>query len=172
LARSDAFLKYRYQIGNFPPVFGRCKGLILYKNQPTMSQVRVIIADDHEIFREGLRHTLAGIPGIEVIGEASNGRELLFLPNLDMADIVLMDVRMPLMDGVEASRELMRHHPGVRVIALSMSYGTEYLEELLDAGVDSFLLKNTGADELREALFTVAEGQAYVAFNPKSGLFQ
>lgn len=136
-----------------------------------MPLIRVIIADDHEIFREGLRHTLRSIPGIEVIGEASNGRELLQLRNLDMADIVLMDIRMPVMDGIEASRELSRHHPGIRVIGLSMEYGSEYLESLLEAGVDSFLLKNTCTEELRDALFNVAEGHPYVAFDTKRGLF-
>jgi DNA-binding NarL/FixJ family response regulator len=117
-----------------------------------MEENKVIIVDDHKMFRSGLRFLLSNIPNITVIGEASNGKEFLEMAENETIDIALMDINMPEMNGIDATRIAMEKYPDLKVIVLSMHGEEEYYDQMLDAGVKGFLLKNSDADELIAAI--------------------
>ncbi len=116
---------------------------------------RVLIADDQAPTREGLKALLALDPRLEVVGEAVDGQAVIALVKACRPDVVLMDMQMPVIDGLEATRRIKREWPGVRVIALTM-YG-QYRSEALAAGVDAFLLKGGEVQMLLEVLLGVNE---------------
>lgn len=126
-----------------------------------MEENKVIIVDDHKMFRSGLRFLLSNIPNITVIGEASNGKEFLEMAENETIDIALMDINMPEMNGIEATRIAMEKYPDLKVIVLSMHGEEEYYDQMLDAGVKGFLLKNSDADELIAAIEAVIAGKSY-----------
>jgi DNA-binding NarL/FixJ family response regulator len=126
-----------------------------------MEKVRIIIADDHQLFRNGLRMLLNAFPEFDVIGEASNGEECLKILKNCPADIVLMDINMPEMDGVEATRRGIKICPGVAVIALSMYGEEEYYYKMVDAGAKGFLLKDSDISEVKEAIIAVKKGGSF-----------
>jgi Response regulator containing a CheY-like receiver domain and an HTH DNA-binding domain len=126
-----------------------------------MEENKVIIVDDHKMFRSGLRFLLSNIPNITVIGEASNGKEFLKMAENETIDIALMDINMPEMNGIEATRIAMEKYPDLKVIVLSMHGEEEYYDQMLDAGVKGFLLKNSDADELIAAIEAVIAGKSY-----------
>ena len=118
--------------------------------QPMEQQVRVLIADDRLTTRQGLRALLALLPQVEVIGEATDGDESIRLVSERQPDVVLMDMQMPVMDGVDATRRIKRQWPEVRVIVLTMY--ARYRAEALAAGADAFLLKDGAVDTLAGAI--------------------
>ncbi len=124
--------------------------------------VRIVIADDHRIVREGLRFLLSERPDIEIVGEAENGRELLELLTTTDVDVVVLDVRMPEMTGLDALARLKELEPEVRVIVLSMHDEPAYVRRAIELGAAGYLLKNTGREEFIKALELVAGGKAYV----------
>jgi DNA-binding NarL/FixJ family response regulator len=126
-----------------------------------MEKTRIILADDHQLFRNGLKMLLETMPEFEIAGEASNGIEFLDLLKDSNADIALMDINMPEMDGVEATRKGMKACPTLSVIALSMYGEEEYYYKMVDAGAKGFLLKDSGITEVREAILTVRKGGSY-----------
>jgi len=126
-----------------------------------MEKIRIIIADDHQLFRNGLKILLNSFPDFEVTGEASNGAEFLKLLNTIPADIALMDINMPEMDGIEATRKGLKLCPELKIIALSMYGEEEYYYKMVDAGVKGFLLKDSDISEVKEALITVSKGGSY-----------
>lgn len=126
-----------------------------------MDIIRLIIADDHIIFRKGLRTILNELDEIKVVGEASNGHELLDQLKNQKADVVLMDIRMPVMDGIEATKKVSDHYPDVKVIALTMHEEIGYFNQMVEAGASGFLLKKTTRDELQKAIQMVIEGENY-----------
>ncbi|MFA8436518.1 MAG: response regulator [Marinifilaceae bacterium] len=126
-----------------------------------MKEYRVMLVDDHKLFRSGLRFLLNDIPEIKVVGEAANGREFLEMAADEILDIVLMDINMPEMNGLEATREALKLYPHLKIIVLSMHGEEEYYDQMVDAGVQGFLLKNSGADELNAALQSVINGGTY-----------
>ncbi|MCY1636433.1 MULTISPECIES: response regulator transcription factor [Marinifilum] len=126
-----------------------------------MEENKVIIVDDHKMFRSGLRFLLSNIPNITVIGEASNGKEFLEMAENETIDIALMDINMPEMNGIDATRIAMEKYPDLKVIVLSMHGEEEYYDQMLDAGVKGFLLKNSDADELIAAIEAVIAGKSY-----------
>lgn len=126
-----------------------------------MGKIRIIIADDHQLFRNGLKILLDSFPEFEVTGEASNGEEFLKLLNNTEADIALMDINMPEMDGIEATRKGLRICPGINIIALSMYGEEEYYYKMVDAGAKGFLLKDSDIAEVKEAIMTVNKGGSY-----------
>ncbi len=115
-------------------------------------RVRVLLADDHEIVRQGMALLLSEQPNIEVVGQASNGREAINLSYELRPDVVVMDVSMPLMNGDEATRQIKRHVPGTRVVALSMYDEAETIERMYEAGAESYVLKNAPSEELLAAI--------------------
>jgi DNA-binding NarL/FixJ family response regulator len=126
-----------------------------------MEKIRIIIADDHQLFRNGLKILLNAFPEFEVCGEASNGLDFLELIKNTPADITLMDINMPEMDGIEATRKGLKIKPSLEIIALSMYGEEEYYYKMVDAGAKGFLLKDSDITEVREAILTVRKGGSY-----------
>jgi DNA-binding NarL/FixJ family response regulator len=124
---------------------------------------RVLLVDDQELVRTGFRMVLDAYPGIEVTGEASDGREALEVLRSTSADVVLMDVRMPKMDGIEATRRICERDGGPKVIILTTFDLDEYAFSALKAGAAGFLLKDAGPEQLIEAIRAVSSGDAVVA---------
>ena len=124
--------------------------------------MRVVIADDHRIVRDGLRWMLSEDQEVEVVGEASSGEELLGVLDEIPVDVVLLDVRMPGMSGLEALAEISERYPQVRVVVLSMHDQESYVRRAIELVAAGYLLKNTGRDELVHALRTVTEGGSYL----------
>lgn len=122
--------------------------------------IRIVIADDHEIFRDGFKLLLAH-EGLELVGEAENGRELVTLVGERNPDVVITDIKMPLMDGIEASRQLKQQSPGVGIIALSMFNEDNLIVDMLEAGARGYLLKNTNKAEVHQAVTAVHRGSTY-----------
>jgi DNA-binding NarL/FixJ family response regulator len=120
--------------------------------------VRVVLVDDEAMVRVGLRMVLTSEPDIEVVGEAQDGGEAVDVVGATAPDVVLMDVRMPRVDGLEGSRRVLEAHPGVRVIVLTTFDEDEYVETALRHGVSGFLLKVAPPERLVEAVRTVAGG--------------
>ena len=126
-----------------------------------MEKILIIIADDHQLFRNGLKILLNAFPEFEVTGEASNGEEFLKILKNTQADVALMDINMPEMDGIEATRKGLLLCPEIDIIALSMYGEEEYYNKMVDAGAKGFLLKDSDISEVKEAILTVRKGGSY-----------
>jgi DNA-binding NarL/FixJ family response regulator len=129
---------------------------------PDMPPLRVVLADDQVLFREGLRALLATQPSIEVVGEAENGEQVLRIVTEQHPDVVLMDVRMPIMDGVAATRCLKSDHANLQIILLTTFDDDEYVFEGLRAGAIGYLLKDAPVKQLIEALQMAARGETFL----------
>src|SRR5919112_1894173 len=121
---------------------------------------RLAIVDDHQLAREGLRDMLADAPDLEVVGEAANGREALLLCSRVRPDLVLMDVRMPEMDGLAATKEVKQRYPEISVMMLTMHENPDYLLEALKAGAAGYVLKDAPQEEIIEAIRRVRHGES------------
>ncbi len=126
-----------------------------------MDKTRIIITDDHQLFRNGLKILLNAFPEFEVAGEASNGEEFLKIIGNTRADVALMDINMPEMDGIEATRKGLKICPDISIIALSMYGEEEYYYKMIDAGAKGFILKDSDISEVREAIHTITKGGSY-----------
>ncbi len=126
-----------------------------------MDIIKVVIADDHEIFRKGLKVILNELDEVKVMGEAQNGNELFEILKKTPVDIVLMDIKMPIMDGIEATRKVVEKYPHIKVIALTMFEEISYFNQMIEAGADGFLLKKTNKDEIARAINMVINGENY-----------
>jgi DNA-binding NarL/FixJ family response regulator len=124
--------------------------------------IRILLVDDQALFREGLRTLLSVQPGFDVIGEAANGEEALRLAATLHPDVILMDVRMPTLDGVAATRRLRAAHPDIRVIVLTTFDDDEYVFDALRAGAAGYLLKDTASEKLFEAVRAAARGESFL----------
>jgi two-component system, NarL family, response regulator LiaR len=125
--------------------------------------IRTLITDDHKVVRRGLRGFLELDPELEVVGEAENGEEAVEMARRLEPDVVLMDLLMPVMDGIEATREIRRQMPEVEVLALTSVLEDASVTGAIRAGAIGYLLKTTDADELREAIRAAAAGQVRLA---------
>ncbi len=125
-----------------------------------MSDIRVLLADDQRLVRESLATMLGLLSGIELVATASDGQEACALVAEQQPEVVLMDLRMPRMDGIEATRRLRETAPGVRVIALTTFADDESVLGALRAGARGYITKDAGAEDIREAILTVAAGEA------------
>jgi DNA-binding NarL/FixJ family response regulator len=129
-------------------------------NQP---RVRVLIVDDDDLMRAGLRGVLSSDQAIEVVGEAGDGREAAYRTRLLSPDVVLMDVRMPDLDGISATRELLASFPEVKVVILTTFEQDDYIFGALSAGASGFLLKRTSPEDLIAAIHTIAAGDSLLS---------
>ncbi len=126
-----------------------------------MAKAKLFLVDDHLIFREGLRN-LIEVEGIgDVVGESSNGKDFLNkIESLDV-DLVLMDISMPVMNGIEATKLAIERDPELKIMALSMNGDEDYYYKMIEAGVKGFLLKDSGIKEIERAIYSVIDGDSY-----------
>ena len=127
--------------------------------------IKIILVDDHKILREGICSLVKGFPDMEVIGEAADGRIALRLVEELSPDVVIMDISMPDLNGIDATRQISTKHPEVKVIALSMHYDKQFVSEIFKAGASGYLLKDCAFDELEHAIRVVMENKTYI--NPQ-----
>ncbi|QJW91371.1 response regulator transcription factor [Spirosoma taeanense] len=124
---------------------------------------RILLADDHQLFLDGLRSLLERIEGCEVVGEARNGLEVLTFLSTTPVDCILLDVEMPELNGLETTKRIKKQFPNVRVLAVSMANDYDTVRQMLRAGADGYLVKNTGKTELVKAMESISRGQIYVS---------
>jgi two-component system, NarL family, response regulator NreC len=132
--------------------------------------IRLLIADDHEIFRDGLALMLSKQQDIQLVGQAGNGRELISLVSELRPDVVMTDVKMPMMDGIEATRFLLGQFPDLKIIALSMFDEENLIVDMLEAGAKGYLLKNADKQEILDAIHSVFEERQYYCHHTSSKL--
>jgi DNA-binding NarL/FixJ family response regulator len=125
--------------------------------------IRLLLADDHTLVRAGIRALLEKLPGFEVAGEASDGREVIDLIKTHQPDVVLLDISMPGLNGLQALARITRDFPQVRVIILSMHHNDEYVWQALKSGASGYLLKRAATAELPAALTSVVSGDIYLS---------
>lgn len=123
--------------------------------------LKILIVDDHEFFRNGLKMVVNRLKYASVVGEASNGKEFLELQREKHADLVLLDLQMPIMDGIEASEIAIKEFPSLKIVILTMFDDEEYIDKMMDIGVHGFLLKNITKELLDQALQSIASGNTY-----------
>lgn len=128
-----------------------------------LTALRVLLVEDHTLVRAGIRALLENLPGVEVVGEAGDGQEALRLIAQHQPDVVVMDIGMPKLNGLEAAARVARDYPKTRVIILSMHLNEEYVIRALHAGAAGYLLKDAGTAELELALQAVARGDTYLS---------
>ncbi len=126
-----------------------------------MSEIKIIIVDDHSLFRNGLKLLLANAGNFNIIAEASNGKEFIEILETTVADVILMDIDMPEMDGIEATTIALTNRPDLKIICLSMYGEEEYYYKMIEAGVSGFLLKNSDINEVKTAIRAVVDGGKY-----------
>ena len=125
--------------------------------------IRVLLADDHRLFRSGLRSLLQQRSDMEVVGEAEDGREAAEMAASLVPDVVIMDITMPGLNGMEATRQIASRHPQVKVIALSVHSDRRFVENMLKAGASGYLLKDSSLEEVVRAIKAVLDNQTYLS---------
>lgn len=130
-----------------------------------MSNIRVLLAEDHTILRKGLCSLLENEFGIEVVGEAGNGREAIEKTELLHPDVLVLDISMPLLNGIEVTRQLKKKFPDLKILILTMHASDEFVFEVLNAGAKGYIIKKAAPDELVSAIHAVSLGQSF--FSPE-----
>jgi len=125
-------------------------------------RISILLADDHQVVREGLRTLLSSQQGMEVVGEAEDGRTTVELARELKPDLVIMDISMPDLNGFEATARILEENPRIRVLALSMHSDRRFVERVLAAGASGYMLKDCAFNELAQAIRAVAEGKTYL----------
>jgi len=126
-----------------------------------LKPITILVAEDHGIVRQGICALLNADGGFKILGEAKTGREAVDLAHALRPDVILMDIAMPVLNGLEATRQILTAHPGARIVILSAHSDDAYRERLAEAGILGFLEKQTSADVLAEAIREVAQGRAF-----------
>ena len=126
-----------------------------------MSKIKIAIADDYKIFREGLKVGLSADEGLEVLLEADNGEELLKGLETQTPDVIIMDLKMPIMDGLEATKVVRKKYPSIKVLVVSMYDDDKFIIHLMENGANGYLLKNAEPDEIRRSIYSVHENGYY-----------
>src|SRR5882672_1703440 len=129
-----------------------------------MEKIRVILADDHTVVRQGLKVLLEAEDDIEIVGEAENGRQAIQLAKKLLPDVAVIDIAMPVLNGLEATRQITRSVPGTKVLILSSYSDDEYVQQLTEAGAAGYLVKQTAANDLLKAIREAHKGNAF--FSP------
>lgn len=127
------------------------------------SKIRTLIADDHTLLRNGICALLEDEPDIVIVGEASDGREAVRLAGQLKPNVVLMDIAMPLLNGLEATRQIKHEHPQIHVLVLTMYDNEEYFREMLEVGASGYIIKRAAASELVSAIRAVHSGEAVLS---------
>lgn len=126
-----------------------------------MKKIKIAIADDYKIFREGLKVSLGQDDSMQIIYEAENGEDLLKLLETDQPNVILMDLKMPIMDGMEATQLVRKKYPGIKILVVSMYEDDKFIIHLMEIGANGYLLKNAEPDEIRKAIYAVHENGYY-----------
>lgn len=134
--------------------------------------IRIVLADDHKIIRDGIISLLQDEPKIEICGEAENGKVALNLVEQLKPDLVIMDINMPVMDGITSTRLITEKHKNTRVLALSMTNEQEHIKNMIEAGAGGYILKNSGKEELILAIETILAGKNYFSDEVKDIIMQ
>ncbi len=129
-----------------------------------MQKIRVILADDHNVVRQGLRALLMAEPDIDIVGEAENGRQAVQMAKSLMPEVVVMDIAMPVLNGLEATRQITHSNPSTKVLILSSYSDDEYVQQLTEAGAAGYLVKQSAANDLIKAIREAYRGNAF--FSP------
>jgi len=127
-----------------------------------MSKIKILLADDHQIVLDGLKSLLSDINDFEVIGAVSNGKDAVdFIATKEKPDIAVLDIDMPVMNGINATREIKKNFNGVRVLTLSMHNEKGVIQTLMDAGADGYILKNSSREELEKGIRAICRGETF-----------
>jgi len=126
-----------------------------------MDKIKIIIVDDHQLFRNGLKYILSQNEGFEIIGEASDGAQFLELLKYITPDIVLMDINMPVLNGIEATKRALKQHPELKILVLTMFSEQEYYNHMIEIGAKGFILKDADNSELITAIQRISQGYTY-----------
>ncbi len=126
-------------------------------------KIRILLADDHTLLRSGIRALLSDQRDITVVGEAEDGREAVRLAHLLLPNVVLMDIAMPLLNGLEATRQIKHEHPEINVLVLTMYDHEEYYRRVLEAGASGYIIKRAAASDLVSAIHAVNNGEAVLS---------
>ncbi|HOS41931.1 MAG TPA: response regulator transcription factor [Spirochaetota bacterium] len=127
------------------------------------TRTRIFLADDHAILREGLRHIISSVPEYEVVGEAGDGKEALEMIEKLRPDVAVLDISMPLMTGIEVSRQVRKYWPEMKIIILSRHDNEEYIEQLIKYGVHAYILKDSAGADLLKAIAEVLRGNVFLS---------
>jgi DNA-binding NarL/FixJ family response regulator len=128
-----------------------------------MKPYKIILADDHVLFRQLMKQSIKGIPGIQILGEAADGIELLELLKAVKTDLVVLDITMPKLRGIEAAKEIKKSYPGIKILILTMHKSKEHLHSALAAGVDGYLLKEDAYEDFVKAIRDIQKGKTYLS---------
>jgi DNA-binding NarL/FixJ family response regulator len=123
--------------------------------------MKILLVDDHKLIRDAIRSYMDGDPEFEVIDEAGNGQEALVLLKTTPVDIVMLDISMPVMDGITCAEEIKNKYPDIKILALSMMNDNQFIKQMLAAGALGYILKNSGEEEIKKALRAVYSGESY-----------
>lgn len=137
-----------------------------------LPDIKIVIADDHELFRDGLKLTLSRYPDISIVGEAINGKELLELVQLHQPDVILTDIKMPVMDGIEATKKIIEQNADAAIVCLSMFDEDDLIIDMLEAGAKGYLLKNSDKQEIIDAIINAYHRQPYYCKSTTNKLAQ
>lgn len=127
------------------------------------TMIDLLIADDHQVLLDGFQSIFQSIPDIQVIGTAHNGQEVLETVEINQPHVILLDIAMPIMNGVETCKRVHRKYPGIKIIALSMHDQTSYVKRMFQFGASGYLLKNDSAETIESAVRIVMEGEKYLS---------
>mgnify|MGYP001769944769 CR=1 FL=1 len=122
---------------------------------------RIIIADDHTLFRQGLKMILEDIENLEVVADVANGKELIEITREFLPDLIIMDINMPLVNGIEASKTILQEHPEMKILVVSMYGDEQYYNSVIENGVKGFILKDAENTEIRIAVNSILSGKTY-----------
>jgi len=137
-----------------------------------MDQIKILLADDHQMFLDGLSALLSQIDHVEIVAAVNNGAQLLEKLKTTKGDLVIVDLHMPVMDGLEATKMIRELYPSVKVLGLTMDNDLEAIQAMLEAGASGYILKNTGKAELELAILQVMKGENYLSQSISSQLAQ
>lgn len=137
-----------------------------------MANIRIAIADDHEIVRDGVKLLLEDEPGFEIVWEANHGKEALTFCDKDQPDLVIMDITMPEMDGIQATKKIKDEHPGIKILALTMLNEDQHIRKMIKAGASGYILKSAGRDELVKAIKAIIDGKHYFSDGATQAILQ
>lgn len=126
-----------------------------------MANIKILLADDHKIVRDGIKLMLESQAGIDVVAEAESGMDVLKKLEHQMVDMIVMDINMPEMDGITATRTIKEKYPDLKVLALTMSNDDLHIRQMIQAGASGYIMKSAGRNELKEAILTIMDGKHY-----------